>query len=280
MTTIAALYTYPIKSCAGVSLHDARCDAEGLVHDRRWMVVDECGRFLSQREAPRLALVRAELRVETLRVGAPGMLRIELPLEVEEDDPSVFRKVTIWNDLVDAIDEGDYIAQWLSDFLGRRARLVKLAPDARRPADDGGIGRAPSLQRFTDACPVLVVGQASLDDLKLRLAGDGAAAVPMNRFRPNIVVAGLAPYAEDHVATATSGSVTLKAVRRCVRCEIPDIDQNTGERTDQPMRTLAGYRSDPAQGGAVTFGVYCIVSAGAGGTITVGQSVALRTRAG
>jgi hypothetical protein len=280
MTTIAALYSYPIKSCAGVSLHDARCDAEGLVHDRRWMVVDERNHCLSQREAPRLALVRPELRVETLRVSAPGMLRIEMPLEVEEDDPSVFRKATVWNDHVDAIDEGDYVAQWLSDFLGRSARLVKLAPAAQRFADTRRIGGAAASQRFTDAYPVLVVGQASLDDVNLRLAGAEAVPVPMNRFRPNVVLAGLGAYAEDRIDSATTGGVTLQAVRRCVRCEIPDIDQETAKRTDQPMQTLASYRGDLAESGAVTFGVYCVVSAGSGETITVGQSVEIRSRAG
>ncbi len=119
MIAVAALFSYPIKSCAGVAVNESRCDEQGLAHDRRWMVVGERGALLSQRELPRLALVVPSLRLETLRLSAPGMLRIELPLEVEEDDPSVFRKVTVWGDVVDAIDEGDYVAQWFSDARPR-----------------------------------------------------------------------------------------------------------------------------------------------------------------
>lgn len=279
MVTLSALYTHPIKSCAAVALGQAKCEAQGLEHDRRWMVVDDRGELLSQREAPRLALVAPALRSEVMRIAAPGMLRIELPLEVEEDDPSVLCKVKVWDDVVDAVDEGDYVAQWFSDFLGRPARLVKLHPEARRLAATGRSGVAPATHRFADALPLLVVGQASLDDLNLRLAGADARAVPMNRFRPNLVLEGLDAYAEDRIDALVADGIELRAVRRCVRCEIPDIDQDTAERSDQPMRTLAGYRGDAAESGAVTFGVYCVASAGEGAMMSVGQSVALRMRA-
>jgi hypothetical protein len=215
-----------------------------------------------------------------MRITAPGMLRIELPLEVEEDDPSVLRIVKVWDDVVDAVDEGDYVAQWFSDFLGRPARLVKLHPDARRLAAMGRVRVVPATHRFADAFPLLVVGQASLDDLNLRLAGADATQVRMNRFRPNLVLEGLAAYAEDRIDTLVADGIELRAMRPCVRCEIPDIDQDTAERSDQPMRTLASYRGDPDESGAVTFGVYCVVTAGAGATLRVGQRVTLELRAG
>lgn len=275
MATLSALCTYPIKSCAGVALATATCPPEGLEHDRRWMVVDDRGEFLTQREAPRLALITPSLRSEVMRIAAPGMLRIELPLEVEEDDPTVLRKVTVWGDVVEAVDEGDYVAQWLSDFLGRRARLVKLHPDARRVVHDVG---DPAAHRFADACPLLVVGQASLDDLNLRLAAAGVPEVPMNRFRPNVVIAGLEAYAEDRLEALQVDGVTLSVVRSCVRCEIPDIDQATADRSREPTNTLATYRADPALSGAITFGVYCVVTGGAGGTLSVGDEATLRWR--
>jgi uncharacterized protein YcbX len=279
MPSLAGLFTYPIKSCAGVALSESHCDEAGLTHDRRWMVVDDRGEFLSQRELPRLALVVPSLRSETMRLHAPGMLRIELPLEVEEDDPTVFRKVSVWDDVVDAIDEGDYVAQWLSDFLGRPVRLVKLAPGATRFADTRRIGGAVASHRFADAYPLLVIGQASLDDLNLRLAHADGAAVPMNRFRPNVVLEGIEAYAEDALDTVSFGDATLKAVRRCVRCEIPGIDQGSGTRSAQPMTSLAAYRSDPAENGGVTFGMYCVVAAGSRGTLRVGDQAALACRA-
>lgn len=279
MSTIRALYSYPIKSCAGVALELAICEEQGLAHDRRWMVVDDRGEFLSQREAPRLALVTTALAGETMRVGAPGMLRIELPLEVEEDEPSAMRKVSIWNDVVGAVDEGDYVAQWFSDFLGRPARLVKLHPDARRLCDTRRIAGAPVAHRFADAYPLLVVGAASLDDLNLRLGGADIDAVPMNRFRPNVVIDGVDAYAEDGMDALHVGTVTLQVVQRCVRCEIPCIDQSTAIRSAEPMATLSRYRADAASDGGVVFGVYCIVALGRGQTLSVGQSVAPQWRA-
>ncbi|MCX7893820.1 MAG: MOSC N-terminal beta barrel domain-containing protein [Burkholderiales bacterium] len=278
MARIASLHTYPIKSCGGIALARAAVGEAGIEIDRLWMVVDDHGEFLSQREAPRLALVRTAIRLGELAIRAPGMLGIDLPIEVEEDEPGVVRKVSVWNDVVDAVDEGDYVAAWFSTFLGRGARLAKLHPHARRLVSRRRTGGAEIAYRFADSAPLLITAQASLDDLNLRLAGAGAPPVPMDRFRPNIVLSGLEPYAEDRIETLAIGGLVLKALKPCVRCEIPCVDQETGTSAAEPMATLGAYRADARADGGVTFGTLCVLAAGAGTTVTVGDAVDVRLR--
>ncbi len=276
MARIASLHTYPIKSCGGIALSRAMVAEAGIENDRLWMVVDDHGEFLSQREAPRLALVTTAIRLGELAIRAPGMLGIDLPIDVEEDEPGVMRKVSVWNDVVDAVDEGDYVAAWFSAFLGRSARLAKLHPHARRLVSRRRTGGAEIGYRFADSAPLLVTAEASLDDLNLRLAGAGAPPVPMDRFRPNIVLAGLEPYAEDRIETLAIGGLVLKALKPCVRCEIPCVDQETGASGAEPMATLGAYRADPRADGGVTFGTLFILTAGAGTAVGVGDAVDVR----
>ena len=279
MARIASLTTHPIKSCAGVALARARVGEAGIEHDRLWMVVDDHGKFLTQREAPRMALVQTGIRLNELRIRAPGMLGIDLPIDVEEDEPDVVRKVSVWNDVVDAVDEGDYVGAWFTGFLGRTARLVKFHPQSRRLVNRRRTGGVEISHRFADSAPLLVTSEASLDDLNLRLAGSGASPVPMNRFRPNVVLTGVDAYAEDRMDTLTVGPVVLKALKPCVRCEIPCTDQATGEVGTEPMATLSSYRVDPRADGGVIFGMHFIVVAGHGETIEGGQEAAIAWRA-
>ncbi|MCU0806075.1 MAG: MOSC N-terminal beta barrel domain-containing protein [Burkholderiales bacterium] len=279
MAHIAALVTYPIKSCRGIELARARVGEAGIEHDRVWMVVDDHGEFLSQREVPRMALIRTDVRLNELRIRAPGMLGIDLPIDVEEDEPDVVRKVAVWNDVVDAVDEGDYVAAWLSGFLGRPARLAKFHPRARRLVNRRRTGGAEIAHHFADSAPLLVTSDASLDDLNLRLEGGGAQAVPMDRFRPNLVLAGIDAYAEDRIDTLAIGGLVLRALKPCTRCEIPCTDQATGEVASEPMATLGTYRTNPRADGGVTFGTYFVVASGHGQTIEVGQDAVMTWRA-
>jgi len=279
MARIASLTTYPIKSCAGIALAHAEVGEAGIEYDRLWMVVDDHGEFLSQREAPRMALIGTGIRLNELRIRAPGMLGIDLPIDVEEDEPGVVRKVSVWNDVVDAVDEGDYVAAWFTGFLGRTARLAKFHPHSRRLVNRRRTGGVEIAHRFADSAPLLLTSEASLDDLNLRLSAAGHREVPMDRFRPNVVLSGIDAYAEDRIETLEIGGVVLKALKPCTRCEIPCTDQATGEVGREPMATLSTYRADPRADGGVTFGVYFVVVSGHGETISTGQDAAIAWRA-
>jgi uncharacterized protein YcbX len=279
MPRIASLVTYPIKSCGGVARTRTQFGEAGLEHDRLWMVVDDDGEFLSQREVPRMALVRTAIRLNELRIRAPGMIGIDLPIEVEEDEPDVVRRVSVWNDVVDAVDEGDYVAAWFTGFLGRTARLAKLHPQARRLVNRRRTGGIEIAHRFADSAPLLVTSEASLDDLNLRLEGTGTQQVQMDRFRANIVLSGVDAYAEDRIDTLAVGGVVLKALKPCVRCEIPCTDQATGEVGAEPMATLAAYRGDARANGGITFGMHFIVISGHGETVETGQEATIDWRA-
>lgn len=276
MPEIASLHTYPVKSCRGIALREAIVGEAGLDRDHLWMLVDDAGEFLTQRERPKLALVEPQLRFGTLRLRAPGMLPFEVPLDVIEDDPESERSVRVWNDTVRAVDEGDFAAAWFRELLGAPARLVKFHPDARRLCSIRRTGGREVAHRFADRYPYLVTSEASLADLNERLAAKGEAPVPMNRFRPNIVLGGVEAYAEDHIDTIIAGGLVLKAVKPCVRCEIPNTDQVTGAVGTEPMATLATYRADAAERGGVTFGQHFIVVEGAGTAVSVGQPVEVR----
>ena len=280
---ISALHVYPIKSCGGISLSESPIGMAGLQNDRRWMVVTPDGLFLTQRSHPAMALISTEFRFGYLVVKAPGMLRLDIPIDVLEDDDSVRCMVKVWRDEVDAVDEGDLAAQWFSNVLQTPCRLVKVHPQAHRTASVDrirnwladhpvatGFGEQ-HVYAFADGYPVLVTTDASLQDLNDKLAAVGHGEVPMNRFRPNVVLSGLEAFDEDHTTLLTIGEVRLALVKPCVRCEIPNTDQGTGRRFDEPMRTLTGFRSQP--GGGVTFGQNAIVSAPHHALLAVGDAV-------
>jgi uncharacterized protein YcbX len=250
---ISALQVYPVKSCAGITLTEATLTARGLENDRRWMVVDASGEFLSQRSHPRLALVKTRIHFGDLTLTAPGMLRLDLPVEVVEDDDSVRRQVRVWDDAVDAVDEGDLAASWFSRFLNTSCRLVKLHPDAIRRIEGAWAERWASAQpgqavpeaplSFADGYPLLVVNEASLEDLNRRLTERGHAPVAMNRFRPNLVLRGLPAWEEDHVrALVLPGGQRVALVKPCSRCSIPNVDPATGLMGSEPGTTLSGFR--------------------------------------
>ncbi|WP_144638493.1 MOSC domain-containing protein [Bordetella genomosp. 13] len=267
---ILSLHVYPIKSCAGIDLAESDLDRAGLAHDRRWMLVDEAGQFMTQRQWPAMALIRTALDGAVLRLDAPGMAPLAVPLDGSELADTVER-VVVWRDRVPARAEHPRAAQWFSQFLGHACRLLKVDAQAHRPArsewvdrwrdahpDLAGEFEGEHLFGFADGFPLLVANQASLDDLNARLAAQGKAAVPMNRFRPNIVVQGDWPaFEEDYTAAITAGAARLAFVKPCTRCPVPDVDQATAVRGDEPGRTLAGYRQLEV---GVVFGQNAIVA--------------------
>ncbi len=270
---IARLFVYPVKSCAGVEVQEAILTETGLEFDRAWMVVDEAGEFVSQRELPRMALIRPQLRHFDMVLRAPGMLALHVALN-EVEQPV---QAKVWKDVVSAYDMGDLAAQWFSDFLGRRLRLVRFDPEFRRLSSLKWTHGVEALNQFSDGYPVLVTSEASQDALNERLAAAGHAAVGVERFRPNIVLGGIDAHDEDrletlHIATS-GGEAQLKPVKPCARCPIPNIDPATAASSPEVSDALQGYRRDPRLDGAVTFGMNAIVLAGVDQVLRTGQAV-------
>ncbi|MFC5549825.1 MOSC domain-containing protein [Massilia aerilata] len=278
MPTLSQLLLYPIKSCAGMAVQDATLLESGLaahgVHDREWMLVTESGQFLTQREYPRMALIRPRPDGGNLRVSGPTMGDLLLPLAWHEEAPT--RHVQIWDDSVSAADCGDVAAGWFTEALDtrERVRLVRFRHDVVRPTSVKWTGGMPSQTRFADGYPLLLIGQSSLDDLNLRLRAAGRETLAMDRFRPNLVVAGLEAFEEDYTAFLSTGAAEIRPVKPCARCPIPAIDQATGVPGPDPLDILQTYRANPRLDGAVCLGMNCIVSAGAGARLRVGQEVA------
>ncbi len=270
--TISALYVHPIKSCAGIGVNEALLIETGLEFDRAWMVVDIHGRFLTQRELPRMALVVPTLKHSELVLRAPGMLALHLALDGVEAPT----RVTVWKDDVAAYDMGDLAAQWFSDFLGQKCRLARFDPEQKRLSNKAWTGDIDAENAFSDGYPVLVTSDASLADLNERLAKRGFAPVAMNRFRPNLVLSGLDAYGEDHLDEirfdTPEGEVVLKLVKPCSRCTIPSVDPATGEQGHEPSDTLAGYRADARLEGAITFAMNAVLVKGIECGLRVGQA--------
>lgn len=240
MLRLSALYRFPVKSLGGESLSRAEIDALGLAGDRRWMVVDAAsGRFLTQRQFGRMAQIGARWRdAGTLELSAPG--RTPLAVVVPPADEAL-RGVTVWDDSLQAPDAGDVAAAWLSACLERDCRLVHV-PASRARQVDTAYARPGDKVGFADGFPLLLIGQGSLDDLSARVG----RPLEMLRFRPNLVVEGAAPYAEDGWGRLRIGEVEFERVKPCSRCAIPTHDPHSGERSSdgEPLRTLATYRRD------------------------------------
>ncbi len=258
--TLAALHRYLVKSCRGDALGVARFDARGLVDDRRLMVVDHTGMFLSQRRVARLAVIAPTLSGGRLDLTAPGHPPITVDLTIRRPR----RPVSVWRHRGDGEDLGDPVAAWLGCVLGQAARLVRLPDDVVRPIDPAYATSPSDQTAFTDGFPLLLTSVASLEDLNRKLADP----VPMDRFRPNLVIAGAEPFAEDSWRRIRIGALELSVVKPCARCVVTTIDQATAERGDEPLRTLAGFRTVD---GAVLFGQN-LIHHGAG-PISVGDPV-------
>jgi uncharacterized protein YcbX len=265
LITVASLHVYPVKSCRGVERAEARLTEAGLEHDREWMIVTPEGRFVTQREQPRLALISTSLDDQQLHLTAPGARDITVPFDFQGEPV----QVTVWRDRCQAHDQGEAAARWLSDFLGRPLRLVRFDPAHRRPSDAAWTGGVDAVSRFSDGFALLAISLASLADLNARLS----VPLPMNRFRPNLVLDGLPPYNEDALGDLTAGGVRLRRVKPCTRCSITTTNQVTGAvEGDEPLRTLKTYRWDAALRG-VKFGQNLIVVTCAGEHLRSGMEL-------
>jgi uncharacterized protein YcbX len=284
---ISRLYVYPVKSCAGVQVQEALLTETGLEFDRAWMVVDAQGEFLTQRELPRMALIKPQLKHYEMVLRAPGMLALHIALDAVEA-PVLVR---VWDDEVPAFDMGAIATQWFTDFLGTKARLVRFDPEHKRISSPKWTAGFEALNQFSDGYSLLVISEASLDHLNEKLTAAGAAAVGMERFRPNLVLGNqakgsdgseLAAHDEDRldllqIATA-QGAVQLKPVKPCPRCPIPNIDPATATSSPEVVDMLQTYRQDARVHGAVTFGMNAIVLHGTDHLLKVGQAVGANFR--
>ncbi|MEI7554601.1 MOSC N-terminal beta barrel domain-containing protein [Candidatus Chlorohelix sp.] len=244
--TVAALYYYPIKSCAGIKVDEAIIGTKGFEHDRELMVVASNDMsFLTQRELPRMAFIKPEIRNETLFLDAPGMPSLEVKL-VDEGEKV---KATVWKSRCDCINQGEIVAQWLGEFLRVDCRLVRMAPGFVRGVNSLYAVSDSDEVGFADGFPFLLLSEESLEDLNGRLE----TPLPMNRFRPNIVLKGSdIPYMEDQIKQFQLGEITFSAVKPCARCPITCTDQDNASVSKEPLRTLATFRH--AQNGGVLFG--------------------------
>jgi uncharacterized protein len=255
---LSALYVYPIKSCAGLSLPEARVVERGLELDRRYMLIDSSGDFVSQRQQPRLCLVRPELVEPGLRLRAPGCSPLDLPRSLESGQLLCCR---VWDDQCHGLCHAEG-SRWFSSFLGEQVALVYM-PDSERRAVNPKRARPSDIVSFADGYPCLLVSEASLADLNARLP----SPLGMNRFRPNLVLSGCEPYGEDALTTLRIGEVSFRAVKRCERCVVTTIDPDTGERGREPLRALSSYR---LEAGKVWFGMNLIPDRL--GTLHVGEA--------
>ena len=273
---VSGLFSYPVKGGRAVSHVTADLLTTGLRHDREWMLVDcrrQPAQFLSQRELPEMATVTAVVVTEggsdTLMLSAPG----HEPLAASLTPGSQLRHVRVWNHETQAIDVGDDAANWFSRVLGMPAghlRLVRYNGDLRRECNRAYAGSSGAHTFFADGYPVLVASESSLADLNGRMGRNGNSVLPMNRFRPNVVLSGLPAWDEDHLETISIGAAVLRLVKPCVRCQVTTTDQRNGERlSEEPLVTLARFRNNPDLGG-VTFGWNAVVESA--GTVSVGAT--------
>ena len=233
--TLSSLIYYPIKACRGFEVESTEVERMGLQHDRRMMVTTPEGEFLTQRDYPKLALVTPTLRNGLLELSAPDFDSVQVKIQTT----GMSQPVNIWKSKgVSAIDQGDEAANWFSDWLGVSVRLVHFADGFKRVVNEKYAVNADDHTGFADGYPILIISEESLADLNSRLE----SPIPMNRFRPNIVVKGCEPFSEDGWNQIQIGDVKLAVVKPCARCEVTTIDKVTLERSKEPLKTLGKYR--------------------------------------
>jgi hypothetical protein len=261
---LTALHRYPLKSGAGLSLDRAEVEPRGLAGDRRWLVVDANGRFLTGRQCPRLVLIRAEPEPGGLRLHAPGMPILSLRAPAPGADRIT---IVIWNDDIDALPVACEAGEWLHRFLGMPARLIYMDEQTLRPVSPT-YARPSDIVSFADAFPMLLVSQGALDELNARML----EPVPMLRFRPNIVVDGCAAHAEDGWRRVRIGTIDFDVAKPCTRCVFTTVDPARGvfDESGEPLRTLKTYRRGER---GITFGVNLIPRGT--GTLRIGDPVAI-----
>lgn len=266
--TLSALNIYPVKGLKGIALDAADCTDRGLRHDRRWMVVDSEGVFLSQREHPRMATVWTDITDDALVLSTPETDSVEVPLTPPRGDA---RRVRVWNSVVDAVPVSAEADAWLEEYLGLPCHIVYM-PDTTRRESNEKYGGAGNLVGFADGFAYLLANEASLAELNARLAAKHHAALPMNRFRPNLIVSGARAFAEDGWKEIRVGEAILRAEKPCGRCQVTTTDQATGEVAGpEPLATLSTFRDSREFG--VMFGMNLVTVKK--GAVRVGDTIEL-----
>jgi uncharacterized protein len=267
---LTGLYLYPVKSLRGYAVPTAELDALGLVGDRRFLVVDDTGKFQTQRALPRMACIDARYTDAGLTLAAEGAGSISVGTASDPHAP--LRTVSVWkSEGLLAEDCGPTASAWLSDFLGTKLHLVRIGEKFSRPVLKSA-AKPGDLVHFGDAEPLLIISEASLADLNDRIRENGGEPVPMNRFRPNLVIDGCEAFAEDTWARLRVGAIVLRNGGLCARCIVTTTDQFTGARGKEPLKTLATYRRDLIDPSDVNFGTNLIHETKSG-TLRVGDEV-------
>ena len=270
---ITGLYIYPVKSMRGISMSSASLTPKGLDHDRRWMVIRENGRFVTQRDLPQLALIETGLTEDGIMLTREGHGSIPVPTR-----PIAGKRMStkVWGDPCEVIDLGEDISGWLTSALNskERLRLVRMAPEFIRPQSQPELLGENTTTAFADAAPFLVANEASLEALNGELESRGHDTVPMNRFRPNIVVRGLEAFAEHRISELCSDNYRLKFRHPCQRCVVTTIDQQTAVKSPdwQPYKTLRDLNPMPGNERAPAFAQNATLAHGDGQTISVGDA--------
>lgn len=265
MIQVSGLWIYPIKSCRGIAVDSFDLDERGPRNDRRWMLVDDDDDFLTQRSLPRMALIDVALQGDDVQLGAPGMSALTVAAHTDAPD----ELCTIWRDTIPLRHAQPDADAWFSEFLGMSVRLMRM-PDATQRVIDPAYSPTTRLVTLADGYPILLIGEGSLGLLNEKLTARGESAVPIERFRPNIMVSGTAAHEEDEWASIRIGDVACRGVKPCARCTIPTVDIATGQPGKEPSRTLAEYRK---HGSNIFFGQNVIHDAAGsirrGDTLTV-----------
>jgi uncharacterized protein len=266
---LAGLFVYPVKSAAGIACDSAVLADSGLAHDREWMLVDASGRFITQREAPQLALLRVQLKAGALLLSTPAGDAPPLSLEHEGDA----LEVQVWGSRCRAFDAGVRHAALLSDWLGRPVRLVRFDPAHRRFSNPDWTAGREVPTRFSDGYPLLVLSQASIDGLSARVG----RTLPVERFRPNILIGGVAVHAEDEASRLHAGEAQFALTKACTRCVITTVDPANGRKDEdgEPLASLKRYRFDAALRGVI-FGRNAYGLAGTGTVLARGMPLTLQ----
>jgi len=269
---ITGITIYPVKSMKGIPLESSEITPEGLMYDRLWMVVRSNGRFVTQRDLPQMALVHTSLDENGLVLSRPGFGSVTVPLQAR--DGSLIETM-VWNDVCETIDQGEKYSSWLTDALESDTplRLVRMKPSFKRSLSKAALMSDESTTHFADGAPILVANEASLVKLNTELESKSLPAVPMNRFRPNIVVTGLQPFQEHALDTLTTDNYQLKLCFPCVRCIVTTINQDTAEKNPngQPFKTLQRLNPAPGNKKAPIFGENAILTHGNNKRVAVGD---------
>ncbi len=260
MIKVTGLYIYPIKSLQGIEVESCEVLERGFKHDRRWMIIDSDNGHVTQRTHPQLSQIKIRLSDDFIIASHVDYEDIEIPLVLAHGNEEL---VTIWNDQVPALVAEEKINHWISSITGNPCRVVFMPENQDRPVNPERARNQENVS-FADGYPYLIISEASLEDLNSRME----KPLPMHRFRPNIVVSGVEPYGEDQWKDLTIGTVDFYGTHPCKRCVFTTIDQETGQKGAEPLKTLATYRRE---GSEVIFGLNTLASSG--GTVAVGDEV-------